>query len=118
MRAQVFHGPGDLRDEQVPVPEPGPGELLLGKPDAPYFTTVGVPFAVQPDGVMTLLPLAEPTFASAVPFTTRFVPNETLRSRRVSSGSTKARGESRRSVCERITNLLKKTVKNPCARTS
>ena len=29
MRAQVFHGPGDLRDEQVPVPEPGPGEVVL-----------------------------------------------------------------------------------------
>lgn len=29
MRAQVFHGPGDLRFEEVPVPEPGPGEVLL-----------------------------------------------------------------------------------------
>ena len=29
MRAQVFHGPGDLRDEQVPVPEPAPGEVVL-----------------------------------------------------------------------------------------
>jgi L-iditol 2-dehydrogenase len=29
MRAQVFHGPGDLRFEEVPVPAPGPGELLL-----------------------------------------------------------------------------------------
>ena len=29
MRAQVFHGPGDLRYEEVPVPEPGPGEVLL-----------------------------------------------------------------------------------------
>lgn len=29
MRAQVFHGPGDLRYEDVPVPEPGPGEVLL-----------------------------------------------------------------------------------------
>jgi L-iditol 2-dehydrogenase len=29
MRAQVFHGPGDLRLETVPVPEPGPGEVVL-----------------------------------------------------------------------------------------
>ena len=29
MRAQVFHGPGDLRFEEVPVPTPGPGELLI-----------------------------------------------------------------------------------------
>lgn len=29
MRAQVFHGPGDLRLEDVPVPEPGPGEVVL-----------------------------------------------------------------------------------------
>ncbi|HEU5323088.1 MAG TPA: alcohol dehydrogenase catalytic domain-containing protein, partial [Methylomirabilota bacterium] len=29
MRAMVFHGPGDLRDEQVPVPRPGPGEVVL-----------------------------------------------------------------------------------------
>ena len=29
MRAQVFHGPGDLRYEEVPIPEPGPGEVLL-----------------------------------------------------------------------------------------
>jgi L-iditol 2-dehydrogenase len=25
----VFHGPGDLRLEELPVPEPGPGELVL-----------------------------------------------------------------------------------------
>jgi L-iditol 2-dehydrogenase len=29
LRAQVFHGPGDLRFEEVSVPEPGPGEVLL-----------------------------------------------------------------------------------------
>jgi L-iditol 2-dehydrogenase len=29
MKAQVFHGPGDLRFEELPVPEPGPGEVLL-----------------------------------------------------------------------------------------
>jgi L-iditol 2-dehydrogenase len=29
MRAMVFHGPGDLRDEQVPVPEPAAGEVVL-----------------------------------------------------------------------------------------
>jgi len=29
MRAQVFHGPGDLRYEEIPVPEPGPGEVLV-----------------------------------------------------------------------------------------
>src|SRR5262249_11902513 len=29
VRAQVFHGPGDLRFEEVPVPPPGPGELTL-----------------------------------------------------------------------------------------
>ena len=29
MRAQVFHGPGDLRFENIPVPEPQPGEVVL-----------------------------------------------------------------------------------------
>jgi L-iditol 2-dehydrogenase len=29
MRAMVFHGPGDLRDEQVPVEPPAAGEVLL-----------------------------------------------------------------------------------------
>jgi L-iditol 2-dehydrogenase len=29
MRAQVFHGPGDLRFEEVPIPEPGPGEIVV-----------------------------------------------------------------------------------------
>jgi L-iditol 2-dehydrogenase len=29
MNAVVFHGPGDLRHEELPVPEPGPGELVL-----------------------------------------------------------------------------------------
>jgi threonine dehydrogenase-like Zn-dependent dehydrogenase len=29
MRAARFHGPGDLRVESVPVPRPGPGELLV-----------------------------------------------------------------------------------------
>jgi L-iditol 2-dehydrogenase len=29
MRAVVFHGPGDLRHEELPVPEPGPGEVVL-----------------------------------------------------------------------------------------
>ncbi|HEX2156827.1 MAG TPA: zinc-binding dehydrogenase [Actinomycetes bacterium] len=29
MRAARFHGPGDLRVETVPVPRPGPGELLV-----------------------------------------------------------------------------------------
>jgi L-iditol 2-dehydrogenase len=29
MRAVVFHGPGDLREEDVPVPSPAPGELVL-----------------------------------------------------------------------------------------
>ena len=29
MRAQVFYGPGDLRLEELPVPEPGRGELVL-----------------------------------------------------------------------------------------
>ena len=29
MRAVVFHGPGDLRDEVLPVPEPAPGEIVL-----------------------------------------------------------------------------------------
>jgi L-iditol 2-dehydrogenase len=28
MRAQVFHGPGDLRFENIPVPEPEPGGLV------------------------------------------------------------------------------------------
>lgn len=29
MRAIVFHGPGDLRDEEVPWPRPEPGEIVL-----------------------------------------------------------------------------------------
>jgi L-iditol 2-dehydrogenase len=29
VKAQVFHGPGDLRLEELPVPEPGPGEVVL-----------------------------------------------------------------------------------------
>jgi L-iditol 2-dehydrogenase len=29
MRAMVFHGPGDLRFEELPVPVPGPGEVVV-----------------------------------------------------------------------------------------
>jgi L-iditol 2-dehydrogenase len=29
MRAMVFHGPGDLRAEELPVPVPGPGEVVV-----------------------------------------------------------------------------------------
>jgi L-iditol 2-dehydrogenase len=29
MRAVVFHGPGDLRFDEIPVPTPGPGEVVL-----------------------------------------------------------------------------------------
>ncbi len=29
MRAQVFHGPGDLREVEVPWPTPGPGEVVV-----------------------------------------------------------------------------------------
>jgi integrase len=29
VRAQVFHGPGDLRFEEVPTPEPAAGELVV-----------------------------------------------------------------------------------------
>jgi L-iditol 2-dehydrogenase len=29
MRAMVFHGPGDLREEEIAVPEPGRGEIVL-----------------------------------------------------------------------------------------
>jgi len=29
MKAQVFYGPGDLRLEDIPVPEPGVGELVV-----------------------------------------------------------------------------------------
>jgi len=29
MRAQVFHGPGDLRFEEIPVPEPEPGGVVV-----------------------------------------------------------------------------------------
>ncbi len=29
MKALVYHGPGDLRVEELPVPRPGPGELLV-----------------------------------------------------------------------------------------
>jgi L-iditol 2-dehydrogenase len=34
MLAAVYHGPNDLRVEQVPVPQPGPGELLVKVLDA------------------------------------------------------------------------------------
>ena len=29
MRALLYHGPGDLRVEEVPRPEPGPGDALV-----------------------------------------------------------------------------------------
>ena len=29
MKAVRFHGPGDLRVEDVPRPEPGPGDVLV-----------------------------------------------------------------------------------------
>ena len=29
MRALIFHGPGDVRLEEVPRPEPGPGDVLV-----------------------------------------------------------------------------------------
>lgn len=29
MRAVVLHGPADLRDEEVPVPRPRPGDVLV-----------------------------------------------------------------------------------------
>ncbi|MGH2781459.1 MAG: zinc-dependent alcohol dehydrogenase, partial [Thermoleophilaceae bacterium] len=29
MRALIYHGPGDLRVEEVPRPEPGPGDVLV-----------------------------------------------------------------------------------------
>jgi len=29
MKAQVFHGPGDLRFEAIPVPDPGEGEIVV-----------------------------------------------------------------------------------------
>ena len=29
MRAQVFHGPGDLRFEEIPIPEPEPGGVVV-----------------------------------------------------------------------------------------
>ncbi len=29
MKAQIFYGPGDLRFEDVPVPEPAPGEIII-----------------------------------------------------------------------------------------
>ena len=29
MKALLFHGPGDLRLEEVPKPEPGPGDVLV-----------------------------------------------------------------------------------------
>ncbi len=29
MKAMVFYGPGDLRYEEIPVPDPGPGEVLV-----------------------------------------------------------------------------------------
>ena len=29
MRAMVFHGPGDLRYEEIPIPSPEPGGLVM-----------------------------------------------------------------------------------------
>ena len=36
MRAQVFHGPGDLRFEDLPIPEPKAGEIVVSRGSEPY----------------------------------------------------------------------------------
>jgi len=59
MRAQVFHGPGDLRYEDVPWPAPGPGEIVL-KIDAAL--TCGTDVKVLRRGHPVMIPYVPTVF--------------------------------------------------------
>jgi (R,R)-butanediol dehydrogenase / meso-butanediol dehydrogenase / diacetyl reductase len=56
MRAAVYHGRGDVRVEDVPVPEPGPGEVLVRVTSAGVCGTDGHEFAHGP----RMLPIDAP----------------------------------------------------------
>jgi len=59
MRAVVFHGPGDLRDERVPVPEPAPGGIVL-RVDAAL--TCGTDVKVRRRGHPVMIPRVPTVF--------------------------------------------------------
>jgi L-iditol 2-dehydrogenase len=59
MRAVVFHGPGDLRDEVLPVPEPAPGEIVL-RVDAAL--TCGTDVKVRRRGHPVMIPYVPTVF--------------------------------------------------------
>ena len=59
MRAVVFHGPNDLRDESLPVPTPGPGEIVL-RIDAAL--TCGTDVKVRRRGHPVMLPRVPTVF--------------------------------------------------------
>lgn len=59
MRAVVFHGPGDLRDEELPVPEPAAGEVVL-RVDAAL--TCGTDVKVRRRGHPVMLPRVPTVF--------------------------------------------------------
>ncbi len=59
MRALVFHGPGDLRDEILPVPTPGRGEVVLHIDAA---LTCGTDVKVRRRGHPVMLPRVPTVF--------------------------------------------------------
>ena len=59
MRAVVFHGPGDLRDEVLPRPEPAPGEIVL-RVDAAL--TCGTDVKVRRRGHPVMIPRVPTVF--------------------------------------------------------
>ncbi len=59
MRALVFHGPGDLRDETLPVPEPAAGEVVLRVEAA---LTCGTDVKVRRRGHAVMLPRVPTVF--------------------------------------------------------
>jgi L-iditol 2-dehydrogenase len=59
MRAVVFHGPGDLRDEELPIPEPGAGEVVL-RVDAAL--TCGTDVKVRRRGHPVMIPRVPTVF--------------------------------------------------------
>jgi len=59
MRAVVFHGPGDLRDEVLPVPEPARGEIVV-RVDAAL--TCGTDVKVRRRGHPVMIPYVPTVF--------------------------------------------------------
>jgi len=59
MRAQVFHGPGDLRLEELPRPTPAPGELVI-RVDAAL--TCGTDVKVLRRGHPVMIPVVPTAF--------------------------------------------------------